>query len=197
MSPCGPSVWPGHSPRVDRARGWVSVPLWTERVAGSASPCGPSTWLDQCSPCGPSAWPGQCSLCGPSAWPGQCSPVDRARGRVGVPVWTECVAGLASPCGLGVFALPFTQQHSLGGCPLSAPVTCASRSPGREHLRTRCFQSLRTFTQRGTVGLGAILPADFHRRRTGPGPRKAPGAPRSLEDGARHPTQGLPCSSGL
>ena len=131
------------------------------------------------------------------AWPGQCSPVDRARGRVGVPVWTERVAGSASPCGLGVFALPFTQQHSLGGCLLSAPVTCASRSPGREHWRTRCFQSLRTFTQRGTVGLGAILPADFHRRRTGPGPRKAPGAPRSLEDGARNPTQGLPCSSGL
>lgn len=51
--------------------------------------------------------------------------------------------------------------------------------------------------QRGTAGLGAVLPADFHRRRTGPRLRKTPGAPRSLEDRGRHSTQGRSCSSGL
>ena len=157
---------PGRRPCVARACGRVTLPMWTKYVAGSAHPCGPSTW------------------------PGQCSPVDQARGQVGVPVWTECVAGSASLCGLAVFARPFTQQHSLGGRPLSPPVTCASRNPGREHSRTRCFQSLRTFTQRGTVGLGAILPTDFHRRRTGPGPRKALGTPRSLEDRGQAPNPG-------
>lgn len=115
------SAWPKHvagSPHVDQARGRVSAPTWTKRVAGPGSPRGLG------------------------AWPGRGPRVDRAS----APTWTGHMAGSLSPCALGVFAHPFTQQRSLGGRQLSAPVTCAARNPGRAHSRTRCFQSLRTFT---------------------------------------------------
>lgn len=110
------------SPHVDQAHGRASAPTWTERMAGPVLPRGLG------------------------AWPGRGPRMDRARSRVTVPTWTGRVARSLAPCALGVFAHPFTQRRSLGGCQLSAPVTCAARNPGRAHSRTHCFQSLRTFT---------------------------------------------------
>ena len=112
----------GRVTHVDQARGRVSAPVWTERMARPVPPRGPGVWLGR-GPC-----------------------VDQARGQVSVPTWTGRVAGSLSPRVLGVFAHPFTQRRSLGGHQLSAPVTCAVRNPGRTHSRTCCFQSLRTFT---------------------------------------------------
>ena len=104
---------PGRRPCVARACGRVTLPMWTKYVAGSAHPCGPSTW------------------------PGHSPRVNRARGQVTLPVWTEHVARSASPCGPSTCPghSPVWPERVAGSLSPCGPSTWPGHSPRVDRVR--------------------------------------------------------------